>query len=1354
VNRVVHRPARVSTPLVRPEAEQLAPPPQLPEGPSGGLPLQSLLPVVGAISSVVMMVVLRGNNPVLMVVAALVFVVALVGGLGMAFTQRGNAVRNRRTQRERYLDYLEELRGDLRTRTTAVRERAEHVDPSPDTLPRLVGDPARLWERRRTHGDFLRVRVGSGDVGWLDLAVPPDQNPVQPLDPLMLAELEQVAEHYGSVHAMPIAVRLDGAGDVSVVGDRDAVLEVARALVVQLAALHAPDDLHLAAAFPAARADDWDWFDLLPHARMDRTFDGPLRARRVAEDVPALARTLAGELGERARTAAMYRRSGDSAKRSDPPRLVVFADEHGAVAVPLALPEGETRPEDLRITVVHLVADRLHEPSDVRVRVTARSDAPGADRGTGAGSGARTTLLEIVDARDVEEGEPAPVQLAVCDPVAPPLVTAVARALAPLRLSADTEQRAESSAAIGVTDLLGVDDVATIDPDRTWRPRAPRDFLRVPIGVDDFGAPLLLDLKESAQLGMGPHGICIGATGSGKSEMLRTLVLGLAVSHPPEDLAMILVDYKGGAAFAPFARLPHVAGLIDNLADDPQLTRRARASIAGEVRRRQEMLRDAGSAPSITHYRELRTQRPDLPPMPHLVLVIDEFGELLTAEPEFVDLLLMIGRIGRSIGVHLLLSSQRIEAGKLRGLDTYLSYRLGLRTFSEAESQVVLDTGDAFHLPAVPGYGYLKVDTSVYTRFRSGYVSGPVEDAAPASAVTTSSADTAPEPFELPVYNTLAAEDDEPGEVTLEAPDVGRSVVDEAVERLDRGDRDTTPVWLPPLPTRLALGAVLDPNAVSDPTGVTVPIGLLDDPARQRQRPWMLDLTRGGGHVAVIGAPGSGRTTFLRTLAASLALTTTPRQVSVYGMDLAGGGLGRIEGFPHVGGVATRADRNRLLRLVEELQAMIRLRERVFRDHGIDSLAMLRTRHAAGRVPELGSADVVLLVDGFGVMRTEFEELEDAFADLLQRGGSFGIHVVLGLTRWNELRLASQPLIGQRFELRLNDPADSTIARAAAATLKSGEPGRVLTDGELFGQVALPVLDDVEDGVVGDELGALAQRVADSWGGPAAAPIRLLPESFDPAELPDPLDTPTTVPFALRQDTMDFVAFDPAVDQHLLVFGDTASGKTALLRGLAAGFMDRSTPDELVLAFMDVRGSAAAGTPDDFLGGHAANGRDARGLAAAIAAELEQRAAGTSTGPRPRIVVLVDDYDIVASAGTDPLAPLMPFLPSARDLGLHVVLTRPVAGAARAMYDTVIQSIRDSGATGLVLSGERSEGQVFPKVYAEQFPPGRGRLVRRGTPPRIVQVAHFPTATTVAPAQADPAGQTTVLDPKGAVDAP
>ena len=167
----------------------------------------------------------------------------------------------------------------------------------------------------------------------------------------------------------------------------------------------------------------------------------------------------------------------------------------------------------------------------------------------------------------------------------------------------------------------------------------------------------------------------------------------------------------------------HLAGLIDNLADDPQLTTRARASIQGEVVRRQRLLKMADSAPSITLYRQLRVQRRDLPPMPHLFVVIDEFGELLTAEPEFIDLFLQIGRIGRSIGVHLLLSSQRLEGGKLRGLDSYLSYRLGMRTFSESESQAMLNTTDAYHLPALPGYGFLKVDTTVYTRFRAGFVS-------------------------------------------------------------------------------------------------------------------------------------------------------------------------------------------------------------------------------------------------------------------------------------------------------------------------------------------------------------------------------------------------------------------------------------------------------------------------------------------------------------------------------------------------------------------------------------------------------------------------------------------------------
>ena len=640
---------------------------------------------------------------------------------------------------------------------------------------------------------------------------------------------------------------------------------------------------------------------------------------------------------------------------------------------------------------------------------------------------------------------------------------------------------------------------------------------------------------------------------------------------------------------------------------------------------------------------------------------------------------------------------------------------------------MVLDTPDAFHLPAIPGYGFLKVDTSVYRRFRSGYVSGPVpSESAPAPEAEVGR----PQPLLLPTYNGLArAGESEDAEEELTRPDLGRPLVAECVDRLRAANRQVRPVWLPPLPSRLALARVLSQDdAYARPDGaVLVPMGLIDQPAKQRQQPWLLDLNRSGGHVAVLGAPQSGRSTFLRTMAASVSLTHTPRQITLYGMDLSGGGLLRIEGFPHVGGVATRAHRDRLLRLLEELQAMLALRERVFRDRGIDSLTMLRAQHAAGRIPELISADVVLLVDGMGQLRSDFEELEDSLIALLQRGGSFGIHVVLAMTRWNDLRMAHQPLVGTRLELKLNDPADSVVGRKLASTIRSDQPGRLLTEERLFAQVALPVLEDVDDEGLGEAIDALAARTAASWEGPAAAPIRLLPTDFSPQELPDALDEPDLLPFGLRQDTMEPAFLElGSRDQHLMAYGDTRSGKTTLLRGIVRSLLERLTPEELVLAVMDIRGDIAAEVPEPYLGGHATNAVETRNLSAAIATELGKR----STDPAaklagPRIVVIADDYDILASGGTEPLKPLLPYLPSARDLRLHVLLTRPVAGASRAMYDVAMQTIRDTGGSTLILSGERSEGQILPQVYAEQMVPGRGRFVRRGERPRIVQVANF-----------------------------
>jgi S-DNA-T family DNA segregation ATPase FtsK/SpoIIIE len=1322
--RQVHRPARMVRAPGQGAARPVEAPPTLPTG-RVGTGAQALLPVAGVASSLTMMLLFRGSA--FAGLGAVVLVVAVGAGVAMLLTQRGQARRTRRQQRERYLDYLEEVRERFGAEERRARALALAVDPPPGALWDLVRDPARRWERRRADPDFLALRLGTGRLPAEAIDLHDQGSALTPTDPFMLAEARAVVRRFGTVPAMPLLAPLDRAGNVSVVGDRDAVLAALRAMLVRLAAMHAPEDVGLAIAHPPERAADWAWAGRLPHLLdRDRWAAPGTPARRTAPDPAALAGLLAAELDQRAAFAAEARRGlGARDALGLVARLVVVHDTWGQVATDLPLPEQALTAAELGLTVVHLVADRLQEPADVAVRLTVDGDR---------------VLLE--DLRHRHKHERLEALAGQLDQVPSAMADGLARLLAPLRLSPRSLDDEPQARTIDLPAMLGIDDPAALDLAARWAPGPAREELRVPIGVDEAGAPLLLDLKEPAQLGMGPHGLCVGATGSGKSELLRTLVLALLVSHPPERLAMVLVDYKGGATFAPFAAAPHVAGVITNLADDAGLVERAHTSLAGEVQRRQQLLADAGNVANVTDYALLRASRPGLPALPHLLVVIDEFAELLAAKPEFIELFLTIGRIGRSIGVHLLLASQSIEGSRLRGLDAYLSYRLGLRTFSEAESRTVLDSPDAFHLPPLPGFGYLKVDTTIYRRFKAGYVSGPYRGPRPLAPPAGP-----PRPLALGPYDPAPADGDEAAHSTLPERTTGPSLVDVVVDRLATAAEPVPRVWLPPLPDALTLDQVAGRPSVSagsDGRGFTlarrpgpmrVPLGLLDDPAAQRQGPWTLDLRTAGGHVAVIGGPQSGKSTLLRSVVTGLALTHTPDQVAVYGLDLTGGGLAQLAGFPHVGGVAGRADRERLRRTCEELLAMLEHRELLFRDRGIDSVEALRRRHAAGELPELPMTDVVLVVDGFGAVRTDFEELEPLLADLLQRGGGYGIHVIASVLRWNDVRIALQATFGTRLELRLGDPADSAIDRRLAATLRADQPGRALTDARLLAQAALPRVDGLAaDAGLGEALAAVARASAAAWAGSPAPRVRVLPRLLAADALPDRVDEPRRVPVGLDERALAPVLLDLFErDQHLVVLGDGESGKTNLLRLVAAGLAERFSADEVTFGIFDPRRGLHQVVGEQYVGGYASNVKVCGGLAAGIGRELADRMPDEQADQKalaegawydgPRVVLLVDDYDVLTTAGQQPLAAFVPYLPSARDIGLHVILARRVAGASRAVFEPFLQTVMESGTTGLVLAGERTEGQLFPGVWASAQPAGRGLWVRRGERTRLVQTA-------------------------------
>ncbi|MEU0091216.1 type VII secretion protein EccCa [Kribbella sp. NPDC006257] len=1322
--RLVHRPARSTRSIDTGQPRVIETPPPGARGKAGGNAMQALMPAVGVLGSVGMMSTMRTGTSA--VIGVGVLFLTLAGTMGMAFSSRGRAGKESREQRNRYLDYLERLREEFGKMERASRKTALALNPPADALVDCVRDPARLWERRRSDSDFLLVRCATGRMPVVPATLATSGSMMDPPDPFMMAEAEALARRFALMPDMPLTIPLDLAGNVSIVGDRDGVVRIARALLLQAAVFHAPEDLELAACFPPASLDQWQWIGWLPHATDPDRREGPHPFRRIAQKPDELAGLISEDVASRATLASEAKRGslGNGDARRMIQRMLVLHDTYGEVATEVATNDETLSIGDVGVTVLHLVADRMQEPSNVAIRITVQEGE---------------VLVE-----DLRGGGYLTAQGQLDDT---PLATAegLARSLAPLRLSAESLEEDASLKTVDFMSLLQIDDPGNVDLERMWTPRNERAFLRVPLGLDSAGQPVVLDLKESAQLGMGPHGLCIGATGSGKSEVLRTLVMGLLATHSPEDLAMVLIDYKGGATFAPFDGVPHVAGIITNLVDDPSLTERAYASLAGEVQRRQQMLKDAGNVANITDYRLLRKQQPDLPAYPHLFVLIDEFGELLTARPDFIDLFLSIGRIGRSIGVHLLLASQRVEGGKLRGLETYLSYRLGLRTFSEEESQTVLNTPDAFHLPPLPGFGYLKVDTSVYQRFRAAYVSGPYK-----GAVIETTEDDGPAvrpylvtPYQQPDMAKLAAEDekdeDEDEDDSTERT-TGPTVLGVFVEQVKPSSAPVPQVWLPPLPKVCTLDQVGGPVDIG-PRGLqfAVPappmspaIGVIDDPRKQTQSVLRLDLTQAGGHCAVIGGPQSGKTTFIRSLVTSLAHSYTPQEVAVYAIDLAGGGLQPLADLPHVGGVAIRTDREKIRRTLEEVRGMLDQRELIFRDRGIDTMERLRSMHASGAIPELPVADIVLVLDNYGAIKTTFDDLEEPIADLLGRGSSYGIHVVTTMIRWTDVRMASQALFGTVMELRINDPSDSNIDRRLQETMRNAGPGRVLMPRtKLFAQLALPRVDSLlQDDDLTEAMQGQALALASAWQGPTAPKVRVLPLRLERKTLPNPQQEAALVPIGMDETRMAPVLLDLFDrDGNLVIFGDTKSGKTNLLKLILQQLVDRYSSDEVVFAVMDPRRGLRGFLPEKYLGGYATSGRVGAGLAAGVAGELEKRVPDDSNSGAPvpvagpKVIVVADDYDLLTTGGQAPMDPFLPYIASGRDISLHFLIARRASGASRALYEPFLTTVNESGTAGLVLSGDRSEGALFTGATPGNFPAGRGLFVRRGERPALIQTA-------------------------------
>jgi DNA segregation ATPase FtsK/SpoIIIE, S-DNA-T family len=888
-------------------------------------------------------------------------------------------------------------------------------------------------------------------------------------------------------------------------------------------------------------------------------------------------------------------------------------------------------------------------------------------------------------------------------------------------LGAQPDTAPRPPAEISFLELYGLDDARRFDVERVRRERPQQDRLRVPIGVGGDGRPVMLDLKEAAQGGAGPHGMCIGAPGSGKSEVLRTLLLGLALTHSSRTLNLVLADFRGRDTFAGLWGLPHVSAFITGLDEDLPLVDRLGDALNAELRRRQELLRDSGNYPNAYEYELARAAGAALDPLPALVVVIDEFSELLAVKPDFIEVLIQIGRTGRALGVHLLLASQRLEEGRLRGLNTYLSYRIALRTFSAGESRQVIGLPDAHHLPTVPGTGYLKDGMDTLNRFRAAYVSAPY----------------------------LPDEDQDASSDTMFDSRFPDTLLEVLVERLADQGPPAHQIWLPPLSEPASLDELLPDLATTRDRGLhpigypwlgglRVPIGLVDRPDQQRREPIWVDLSGGQGNCLVVGAHQAGKSTLLSTVVCALALTHTPAEVQFYGLDFGGGVLQRLRALPHVGGVASRLDPEPVRRTVGEVAGVLDAREEFFRTNGIDTMTAYREGRAAGRWPDQQWGDVFLVIDGWTGFRNEYEELEDSVHDLATRGLTHGVHLLITTNRYSELRTVLRDNFGTRVELRLAEPLDSEVDRRGAAAVPVGAPGRGLTPAKFHFLAAVPRLGRQPSPTAGpaESTEYLVNRIRTDWRGPDAQPVRVLPTLLPAETIPSGGRSASQIALGLDETSLRPFTIDFETDPHLVVIGEAGSGKTSLLRLLAQRIGERYTPREAQLNVVDYRRSLIGELPGEHVWHYAANGRDLERCVKDLVDRVSGRMPGVDVTPDqlrnrswykgPDIFLLVDDYDLVATSSGNPLQALLEHLPFARDLGFRVVLCRNSAGASRALYEPVLQRLRELGTTGLMLSGDKSEGTLLGTEIPSSKPPGRATLTGNRRSPRQVQLAYQP----------------------------
>ncbi|MBW1601189.1 cell division protein FtsK [Streptomyces sp. JJ66] len=1155
---------------------------RLPSRPTEGQarPLPWLMALLPLVTAVVMAIALDRMYFLFMAVASPIMLFANY------FMDKRHGRKSYAEQLREYEEHKARIEKDARSALAAERQARRFGAPDPGTiLNTATGPRTRLWERRRTDGDHLLIRVGTCSLPSDVVLDDPEQD-------------DHRRKVTWDVTDAPVTIPLAERGVVGVAGMGDTARALGRWLLAQTAVLHSPLDVQFYILTDASGQEAWDWTRWLPHARPTLEQDANCLLGTDAETVAARFAELTAILD--ARQKAMKEHNARGAIFQEPDLVIVLDGSRrlrslpGVVrllregpaarmfavcldaeerflpgecqAVVVVEPKPENKPEP--------VTPAAEESTSRRGRRGRRESeaAPLSDSVTPAVSGFPSfapwnphpvqAAHGQADAAPREDLVRLRVQQTGADRVRgvrPDFVTAAWCALVSRSLSAirDISGAADDASIPNASRLL---DVLELEPP-TGEAVAARWHLggqstRAVIGESYDGA-FSIDMSKD-----GPHGLIAGTTGSGKSELLQTIVAALAVANTPENMTFVLVDYKGGSAFKDCVKLPHTVGMVTDL--DAHLVERALESLGAELTRREHILADA-EAKDIEDFQGLLRREPGrFAPMPRLLIVIDEFASMVRDLPDFVTGLVNIAQRGRSLGIHLLLATQRPSGVVSPEIRANTNLRIALRVTDGGESSDVIDAPDAGHIAkSTPGRAYVRLGHSSLVPFQSGRVGGRRPGAQDTQLPPPWSAQLGWTELGRALLTRPAGAKQQEDEIT--DLKVLVDAVNEANDRLGIPAQHSP--WLPALPESILLDEVPAPA----PLGAlpAAPYGIEDLPAKQDRRPLAVDFAN-FGHLMVGGSPRSGRSQLLRTIAASLARTHSITDVHLYGIDCGNGALNALAKLPHCGAVVGRNQTERAVRLIKRLKQELSRRQNLLAADGYADIGEQRAAVAeADRLPH-----IVVLLDRWEGWTASLDDVDnggltDELMTILREGASVGVHAILTGDR-SLLMGRISTLTEDKWSLRLSDRTDySLIGLNSRKVPDQLVPGRMLrSETGTDAQIALldaDVSGQAQSAAIAAIGAAATEREQDVPRSRRPFRVDVLPAQlrFDDAwEMRDVQSTSSPLWGLVGVGGDELTAFGPDLAEGTAAFiigGPAKSGRSTVLLNFARSYLRHGT---------------------------------------------------------------------------------------------------------------------------------------------------------------------------------------------------